>query len=1222
MAETGELQHPKYVDFGEYILFQLQRTRGLIRQTDVLLLATGTATVVLFWLFVFVLLDHWMFAQGLSHLLRWLAFTGLLASVCGPLIYFLKTSAGKDVTSLYAARTLEQNDHRLRNTLLTLADLEYHQRQPTPLIRGSLEKRAALALHELDIDQAVDRRLLLRLLHALLACTLLWLGYALLSQKSVGESLYRLLLPWTITSAPTQTKILDVKPGSVTVTSGTHVEVSAFIEGKIPEQVWLIYTTADRRLVNERIPLYESGEGLGRHRGIITGENGRGVDQPTFYFLEAGDGQTETFQLAVKAAPHASLRELTLTPPAYTQHPPRVQQNGAIDAIEGTRVELSARTNIPVNKAWIQLFNSEDLTDRAGQIPVNIEAGQDLSGSWALKIRDDGTYPRFYRIECETEDGSRESAPPLHAILVRQDLRPEVRLLDPTRDLERPVNATVPLLIEAYDPDFRLSGLSVQVELQGEIISSELIDARNRQSLRVKHPLELSRLPVQAGDEISFWIEARDNREPHANRRGTAKQRIRLTDPVSREQAEQQRREDEQRQQEQKAREETPPQLSDPSREPSAPDEEPQMSQPEGADQPQKDDGEAESSDPPGKAPKGQEKSGEGQTSDKPAPQDQPGKEPSDQEQPSEDQGKPSDEPKFSPDGQDDDRVLEKLIEKLKDQEQKSGENTRPDPQGQEQPESPHPDPNGKSEENGEQRPRNEGMPDTKGVTDPNQSPADDGQGKSDKNEMQDKPSNSEESPSKPASDSAAPGDESQEKGKEPAAGGDQTADERAGKTPKQTGEKEAGTQPGPGDKPTSDGEGPAEKNTQKKPGDADMQNKQPGKQPGTGESQPGTGKEQGPTERETDPSKGGPQAEKPLERPDTGKPSGDSTKQEGSGKKPTKDSPSGEKRDTSDTPSPQQGTQDGRREMDQPAGKEQQPSGESPQTDKPATESAAKPSGEKPDTSDQTPTMKESGKNGAETPDMPEQPESGAPAAQEKQGGDEGKAPGQDKGKGEGQGDSQGKGEGQSQGKGEGEGQGQGKSEGEGKGEGQGEGAGKPTGSQPGAGEGKEPSTDQIGQARGGKGAQPVGKDQQSTPGAADQGPSQATSDSIEDRKKAAELVLNKLEEDLKRGEVDETLLQELGWSKDNLKQFQQRMADYLRGQSNPDQPDLKQLQFEEMLKNMQLKGSRSTRTGPEGGAEARDEFAPTIKPAPPEYRELEQAFKRSLLESRPARP
>ena len=251
--------------------------------------------------------------------------------------------------------------------------------------------------------------------------------------------------------------------------------------------------------------------------------------------------------------------------------------------------------------------------------------------------------------------------------------------------------------------------------------------------------------------------------------------------------------------------------------------------------------------------------------------------------------------------------------------------------------------------------------------------------------------------------------------------------------------------------------------------------------------------------------------------------------------------------------------------------------------------------------------------------PNQPEppQPNGPQPDRQNKQPDSPGQGQGESQPPGEGQepGQSSGKGDSPSQQPSEQAGEGQ-----PGQGQTPGQGSESPNKTGAGGQPGEQGGPQQPGHARGGQGSGEQGTPAQ--PGSEHgQGTSSQKHDqfSLEDRKKAAELVLNQLEEDLKRGDVDENLLKDLGWEKDNLKQFQQRMADYLRRQQQGNENDLKQKQFDEMLKNIRLGGDRGARTGNQSGRSNTDEFAPTLTPAPPEYRELEQAFRRSLLEQQP---
>ncbi len=1285
MAETEEIQQPKYVDFSDYILFQVRRTQNLIRQTDLMLLVATVVSAILFLLLGFILLDHWAFSQGLSRPLRWLGFWGITGSIIGALIYYLRTTAGKTVTQLFAARTLEKAEQKFDNNLLTLIDLESNKIETSDLIINSLEKRAALTLNDLDVEHAVDRQALLHRLYALLIGTVLIFGYTFLTPKSVTDSIWRILFPWTTTAAPTTTRIFDVEPGNITVTQGSHVEISAYIDGKIPKAIWLVYSTEDRSVFDERIQLQETEDGLGKFVGLITGENGKGVDQPISYYLLAGDGRTEDYKISVRPAPQTSIREIRITPPAYTKRAERTQQSGSLDAIEGSAIQLVAESNLPIKKSWIQLYDTEDPSSRSGQLALSIENETQVSGNWSLRFRDDGTYPRFYRIECETADKSRDPSPPLHAILIRPDERPEVRLLDPTSDLVRPINVTVPLLIEAFDPDFRLSGLSVQIEKQGKIIASELIDAKNRQSLRTRYPLELKRLPIQPGDEISFWVEARDNREPYPNRRNTSKLRIRITAPVDEEQAKKQELEDEQKQKEieQESKQEQEQNAAE------NPDDEQNSAEQSGdenseeTEQSMKDSSQDGESSEEGNAPgekSEQKKEGEtNQEGDQQKQSKKPGEgkksgddsgqgEKQEPKEGTDSQSKKTDKPKYSPDGDDDDRVLEKMIEKLRekqkkekqDSEQQSQDGNKQDGNDSKQP-NPNensPDektmpqqgktPDEKAPEQSEDSQKQSGNPKEKSSDNKNSEKTPDK--KMTEKEQAESPDKNEQaedgSEKKPGeknenmkSDEKEKSSEKGEKSKQDQQGekgeseqGEMSAEEQKAKAPgnKKSDKPEGESKPGPGDKPDPDSKDSGQEPRKPKPGEDTEGEKKPAKKPGEGEAKPGKGDEKGPTEKEKSNGKKPPvsqnQQSESNEMKKPAKPGESSEQNSEKSSNSDENSSNSSKKDGKSSDSKNGKSSQGK--SGKPGSKSSQKPGEEGGKSSKDNKNQGKPSEsdspQNDESSDQIKPSEMKPKTGKQTNEKPNKKPSSEKSPEQskkqddqnnKQGNEGGNkkedktASGDKKG-----GDKPGK---ESNKPGQESGQKGGKS------------PGKPSsGSNKSKGEGisekmgDAPQTDEPGNNKAGEGKQGKPSQLPASEGADGTGDQPASEESLEDRKKAAELVLNELEDELKRGEVDPDLLEELGWNKDNLKQFKQRLADYLRHQKEDGKPNLKEKQFEEMLKNMRLTGKRKSRSGNETGTASPDEFAPVMIPAPPEYREIGEAFKKSLSESKNKKP
>ncbi|MFO1092991.1 MAG: hypothetical protein U0992_06720 [Planctomycetaceae bacterium] len=124
VGESATAGSKKYVNFDEYVDFQVDKTRAGIRNTDLLFAAVTVLLAVVSYLLAFVIADQWLIDGGFSYWPR----VGLLAGVAGFVCVWTTTKIvlpyWKRVTSLYAARELEQTQPQLKSSLLTLVDLK------------------------------------------------------------------------------------------------------------------------------------------------------------------------------------------------------------------------------------------------------------------------------------------------------------------------------------------------------------------------------------------------------------------------------------------------------------------------------------------------------------------------------------------------------------------------------------------------------------------------------------------------------------------------------------------------------------------------------------------------------------------------------------------------------------------------------------------------------------------------------------------------------------------------------------------------------------------------------------------------------------------------------------------------------------------------------------------------------------------------------------------
>ncbi|MDA1212074.1 MAG: hypothetical protein O2955_06140 [Planctomycetota bacterium] len=1217
LQQPGLENRSGYVDSHDFISLKLAKTRSTIKTTEMLTSLMGALALVVGYLFLFVIADHWLVPQGIGFVPRLLLLGGLVASTAVWMIYKVIIPYVKNVHNLYAANMLEKNEPDFRGNLLNLIDLQRSGRTISPHIMTALEKRAAVRLADINVEEAIDNRLLLRTAYALLALVVVSCLYTIFSPKPIAPSLWAALLPTPNRTVATRTEISAVNPGNAEILARSQFEVTADILGELPDEVTLRYTTIDRRHVEEPIRMYPVEEGLRSFRGIITGENGKGILQNFTYSILAGDAVSPEFAVTVKQPPSAVVDNVRFMYPRYMGLDQKTESGGHIDAWEGTSVSIQATANKPVTSALLLFIDNENSAAKAEEISMDIEDGTHLSLEWSLSIRSDGTSPKFYRIQCRDDAGNTDPAPTLYSLNIRPDLPPEVTLHDPTQDLELPANATVPLAVTAQDPDFMLRYVILRVEKEGEPVWEEpLMEGQPRQDFQGFHDFRLSPLNLQPGEIISFWIEAHDNKEPVANRRSTPKLNITVQAPVSEEEA--QKLLDEQKQQQKENLE----QNADDDNQRGDEGENSGESQPTDDTESQSDESNAndegdpqeESSDQPGaeetdetdsskegnNGNDGEPKSGD-QKSPKPTTGDQ--QMPSD-EKPKESQGgdgeKPGDEQQLKSDGSDDDEALRRLLKKQQDQ-TKNSQDSSEDESSKE------------GEANQEKDPTDDGSKDSDKTADTAERKGDQ---PADEKMTSDKEDESASDGSDPKEGDTDTNDPQAEKDDQKKGNGDNSSD---GDMPENDNPQEAGdtndkgkSKPSDKDDKQEPQEGPGEENQKptnplKKPNkskkgdveegeisedddpDADDENKT------TSQKKKSDSKNKKPADNdvdsqdadtEEDSSRDPKNMKKKNKSPTNKMPPGEQTDE-------VDESEDGEDGESKNSKSPDQGDA-----INNDKGMKKKGASRN-QAD---SDSSSDTEGSSDDSADSDKQTGEAGDN-SKSSDAKQQMEDAEnqqdkkPANGEKNDDDQ-KSPDGDKG-------------GENQGQ-DGDGGGKGK----GKGQSKGSSSDEPS-EQPGQEGGKGGKRGQVSGSGNTSGDAKSGGEGTSGEGNSPYDLEDADAANLEDKEKAVNLVLKELEDQLKRGELDPELLKEMGWTEKEMKKFVDRMQQQLQ-QPEPDEatPEAlaKRIQFEEMLKNLDVAGQARERTGADVKKSLGEEIGPRRLDVPPEFREAYEAYTKSL--------
>lgn len=540
-----------YVEYETFIEAQIAKTRRRVKAVELAYALMQLAIGLLAYVLVVVLLDHWVVPGGLGLWGRLVSFAGLICGAGAFVALRIVPLFSKRVNAIYAAHSIEQTQPTLKNSLVNFLLLKRHRGELAEPVFDAIERKAAADLAEAPVDAAVDRSHLIKLGYVLFALVLFCCLYELLSPKDPLRTFTRLAAPWANLAPPTRVTIANVEPGSTKVFHGESVKVSAYVTGlRKGEPVTLYYTTADGQSIDAPLAM-RLPEDRYRHEIDLPGD-AAGLQQTIHYFINAGDATTPRYRIDAVTAPAILVERVQYDYPAYAEVPPRVvERQGDIQGIEGTKITLHARANVPIQKAYVD-FDS----DGGANLPLAL-AERTASGSFVLELKDGQPMAKGYQIRFVDRSGHENPQPIRHSIEIVPDLPPEIEMLAPAKDeVSLPVNGALAISLRAADRDFKLRRVKLFFERRGAQLKEEtLLDSAWSGVFKdayVFEPAKLALADLKPGDEISYWAEARDNRAPVANHAETVKYRIKLVEPATKEA--QERQQQQARQQAEEAR--------------------------------------------------------------------------------------------------------------------------------------------------------------------------------------------------------------------------------------------------------------------------------------------------------------------------------------------------------------------------------------------------------------------------------------------------------------------------------------------------------------------------------------------------------------------------------------------------------------------------------------------------------------------------------------------
>jgi hypothetical protein len=524
----------KLVGYDEYINTQVETTRRLVKVVDLATSLVVLVAGVLAYLLAVAIVEHWLVPGGFPVLVR----AVLFALLAGGVAYFayrrLWPPLIHAINPVYAAQAIEQSAPTLKNSLINLLLFRQHRGEISEAVYRTLEEQAAQRLTRIPVESAVDRSLLVRCGYVLLVVVAIGSLYKVLSPKDPIVAARRVLMPWAEIVPASRVTIADVTPGTVTVSRGEFVDVSARVRG-IGENdpVLLRFTTEDGQAVNKPIPMRLSKDGFRFETRLPAGDEraaSLGVAQNLRYRIEAGDARSLDYQVRVVPAPSILVERIEYEYPEYTGFDDRVIEGlGDIRAIEGTRVTIHARANGPIKEAHVDF-------DADGRRDLRMTAeGNQARASFVLALREDRQTPKHasYVLRFANAEDRTNRDPVKYPIHVEPDLTPEVAIRNP-QEKERQVrlDETVTIEVDAIDPDFALAEVRLHGHAASRVaIDEPLLEREHTGRFAARFQFTPGRHDLRAGDVVKYWATANDNRTPQAGVAKSEEKIFRITSP-------------------------------------------------------------------------------------------------------------------------------------------------------------------------------------------------------------------------------------------------------------------------------------------------------------------------------------------------------------------------------------------------------------------------------------------------------------------------------------------------------------------------------------------------------------------------------------------------------------------------------------------------------------------------------------------------------------------
>ena len=294
----------------------------------------GGVALSAFFLIAFLTLDAWVHFGAAG---RWMGFLLTLSALSAGAVLGVRAWRTQ-ISEASMARRVEQSAEGGGHVLISAVMFDAELSADSPL-RQALFQEMRDPFPQVRWDKVFDVQLLKRIAMALGGVCVLLFAWAVTKPNYFTNSAARLFLPASNISPLTRTRIELILPGDDTVVHGRAVQLNVTLAGEVPKSAWVCYREAGsawQKTLLDRItgqPMFEF--------------SWKEVRAPIEYYIAAGDAQSATYRIAVRAKTAIKTRTAQIEPPAYTGLPKQTVTDFSVlpNVVPGSTVKVVVEFN-------------------------------------------------------------------------------------------------------------------------------------------------------------------------------------------------------------------------------------------------------------------------------------------------------------------------------------------------------------------------------------------------------------------------------------------------------------------------------------------------------------------------------------------------------------------------------------------------------------------------------------------------------------------------------------------------------------------------------------------------------------------------------------------------------------------------------------------------------------------------------------------------------------